>query len=55
MWVDCAGNRIEALGAMMLQDEIEARSLQMTTSGVRPGSERAQLLFSRSACQAKVA
>lgn len=55
VWVDCAGNRIEALGAMMLQDEIEARSLQMTTSGVRPGSERAQLLFSRSACQAKVA
>lgn len=55
VWVDCAGNRIEALGAMMLQDEIEARSLQMTMSGVRPGSERAQLLFSRSACQAKVA
>ena len=52
VWVDCAGNRIEASGAMMLQDEIEARALQMTTSGVRPGSERAHLLFSRSACQA---
>ena len=50
VWLDCAGNRIEALGALMLQDEVETRAKQMTASGVRPGSDRARLLFSRSAC-----
>ena len=49
VWVDGAGNRIEAAGGLILQDEIEHQDAQMAASGVRPGSERARLLFSRSA------
>lgn len=49
VWVDGAGKRIEASGALILQDEIEHQDAQMTASGVRPGSDRARLLFSRSA------
>lgn len=49
VWVDGAGKRIEAAGGLILQQEIEHQDAQMTASGVRPGSERARLLFSRSA------
>ncbi len=48
-WVDCARVPIDAAGALLLQEEIEAQSRQMTQSGVRGGTERARRLFSRSA------
>ena len=37
VWVDGAGNRIEAAGGLILQDEIEHQDAQMAASGVRPG------------------
>lgn len=49
VWVDCSRMPIDAAGALILQDDIEARAAQMAESGVRAGSDRARMLFSRSA------
>ena len=48
-WVDCERHPIDAGGAMILQDEVTAKLEKMATAGVRGGSARARLIFSREA------
>ena len=49
VWVDCSRMPVDAAGALILQDDIETKAAQMAESGVRAGTDRARMLFSRSA------
>ncbi len=49
VWLDMAHNPIDAGGAMLVEAQIRARNEEMAKSGVEAGSERAKLLFARSA------
>lgn len=48
-WVDCERRPIDAGGALILQDEVTAKLEKMAIAGVRGGSTRARLIFSREA------
>ena len=48
-WVDCERHPIDAGGAMLLQDQVAAKLEKMSAAGVRGGSPRSRLLFSRNA------
>ncbi|EJX03698.1 transmembrane protein [gut metagenome] len=48
-WVDCKRQPIHAGGAMILHEEVNGKLEKMAASGVRGGSTRAKLIFSRRA------
>lgn len=47
VWADCTMRPIDAGGAMMIADSVSRHARMMASGGVRPGSERARLLFAR--------
>lgn len=46
-WSDCSKHPVDAGGAMLIAEQAEAHGKLMTENGVKPGSNRARLLFSR--------
>ncbi len=49
VWVDCERQPIHAGGALILQEEVSAKLEKMAAAGVKGGSARAKLIFSRQA------
>ena len=49
VWLDAAENAVDAFGALAIEDAVRHRADLMEKNGVRAGSSRARLLFSRSA------